>query len=64
MTLAEIADFGERVSRRFLEHSYDVRVFDPSDQDDIGGGCGQLWHSQERIHAAEALMSANDNERA
>lgn len=25
---------------------YDVRLFDPAGQDDIGGGCGQLWHTQ------------------
>jgi 23S rRNA (adenine2503-C2)-methyltransferase len=24
-----------------------VRVFNPAGQDDIGGGCGQLWYFQE-----------------
>jgi 23S rRNA (adenine2503-C2)-methyltransferase len=24
-----------------------VRVFDPAGQDDIGGGCGQLWFVQD-----------------
>lgn len=26
---------------------YNVRVFDPAGQDDIGGGCGQLWFVQD-----------------
>lgn len=26
---------------------YNTRVFDPAGQDDIGGGCGQLWFVQE-----------------
>ena len=29
-----------------VEYGYDVRVFDPAGQDDIGGGCGQLWFVQ------------------
>lgn len=29
-----------------VEAGYDVRVFDPAGQDDIGGGCGQLWFVQ------------------
>ena len=28
-------------------YGYDVRVFDPAGQDDIGGGCGQLWFVQQ-----------------
>lgn len=31
---------------RFLEKGYNVRIFDPAGQDDIGGGCGQLWYVQ------------------
>ena len=26
-----------------------IRVFNPAGQDDIGGGCGQLWYFQEWI---------------
>jgi 23S rRNA (adenine2503-C2)-methyltransferase len=33
----------------FLEAGYNTRVFDPSGQDDIGGGCGQLWYVQQWI---------------
>ncbi|MFX4299809.1 hypothetical protein [Pseudosulfitobacter pseudonitzschiae] len=29
-----------------LDRGFNVRVFDPAGQDDIGGGCGQLWFVQ------------------
>ena len=28
------------------ELGYSTRMFDPAGQDDIGGGCGQLFHVQ------------------
>lgn len=31
----------------FIKEGYDTRIFDPAGQDDIGGGCGQLWFVQE-----------------
>lgn len=34
------------VKNSFLVDGYDVRLFNPAGQDDIGGGCGQLWHVQ------------------
>jgi len=34
-------------SSQMLEQGYSVRVFNPAGQDDIGGGCGQLWFVQE-----------------
>ncbi len=33
-------------SQRFLAVGYNVRVFNPAGQDDIGGGCGQLFAVQ------------------
>lgn len=39
----KIRDFEER----FLEAGYNTRIFDPAGQDDIGGGCGQLWYVQQ-----------------
>lgn len=30
----------------FLVDGYNTRVFNPAGQDDIGGGCGQLWYVQ------------------
>jgi len=35
------------ITNKFLECGYNVRVFNPAGQDDIGGGCGQLWYVQE-----------------
>lgn len=40
--LEVIKDF----QNKFLEKGYNVRMFDPAGQDDIGGGCGQLWYVQ------------------
>ena len=34
-------------SEKLIRLGYDVRVFDPAGQDDIGGGCGQLWFVQQ-----------------
>lgn len=31
---------------KFAEKGYNTRVFNPDSQDDIGGGCGQLWYVQ------------------
>ena len=31
----------------FQQRGYDTRIFDPAGQDDIGGGCGQLWYVQQ-----------------
>lgn len=32
---------------KLLERGFSVRCFDPAGQDDIGGGCGQLWFVQD-----------------
>lgn len=29
------------------DRSFSTRMFDPAGQDDVGGGCGQLWHVQD-----------------
>lgn len=34
-------------SSKMLQAGYNVRVFNPAGQDDIGGGCGQLWFVQD-----------------
>lgn len=36
-------DFGNKL----LCNGYNVRIFDPAGQDTVGGGCGQLWYTQE-----------------
>lgn len=33
--------------QRFAEQGYNTRIFNPDGQDDIGGGCGQLWYVQQ-----------------
>lgn len=37
----------QEVMSRFTSEGYNVRMFDPAGQDDIGGGCGQLWYVQD-----------------
>lgn len=37
----------QEFSSKLVERGFDVRIFDPAGQDDIGGGCGQLWFVQE-----------------
>lgn len=31
----------------FMQNGYNTRIFNPDGQDDIGGGCGQLWYVQQ-----------------
>lgn len=33
--------------QKMLTKGYSTRMFDPAGQDDIGGGCGQLWYVQD-----------------
>lgn len=44
---------------KMLARGFNVRVFDPAGQDDIGGGCGQLWFVQDwmRSHPEKARPS-------
>ena len=37
----------EDFSSLMVGAGYSVRVFNPAGQDDIGGGCGQLWYVQD-----------------
>lgn len=41
--LDRVRDF----ENQFLTDGYNTRVFNPDGQDDIGGGCGQLWYVQQ-----------------
>lgn len=41
--LDAIREFEEQ----FLKNGYNTRIFNPDGQDDIGGGCGQLWYVQQ-----------------
>lgn len=40
-------DIIQKFTDRFLKCGYNTRIFNPAGQDDIGGGCGQLWYVQE-----------------
>lgn len=42
-----------------LSYGFNTRLFDPAGQDDIGGGCGQLWFVQDwmRNHPSKARPS-------
>lgn len=40
-------DVLRRFEQYFIEAGYNTRVFNPNGQDDIGGGCGQLWYVQQ-----------------
>ena len=40
-------DIVREFEHHFIEAGYNTRVFNPDGQDDIGGGCGQLWYVQQ-----------------
>lgn len=40
----------ENFSNLLIERNFSIRVFNPAGQDDIGGGCGQLWYFQEWLN--------------
>lgn len=37
----------DKFKNYLLDRGFSIRVFNPAGQDDIGGGCGQLWYFQE-----------------
>ncbi len=41
--------------QKMIEKGYSTRMFDPAGQDDIGGGCGQLWFVQDWMQKHENL---------
>lgn len=40
-------DLATNFMGKLLDRGFSVRCFDPAGQDDIGGGCGQLWFIQD-----------------
>ena len=40
-------ELASRFSQCLIDKGYSTRMFDPSGQDDIGGGCGQLFYVQD-----------------
>jgi 23S rRNA (adenine2503-C2)-methyltransferase len=47
--LVSIRDF----EQQFIDKGYNTRIFNPDGQDDIGGGCGQLWYVQQWMRERE-----------
>ena len=49
-TIAQSHKRQEKMTMDFMElmnkAGFSTRMFNPAGQDDIGGGCGQLWHTQ------------------
>jgi 23S rRNA (adenine2503-C2)-methyltransferase len=41
--------------RKLTARGYSTRMFDPAGQDDIGGGCGQLWFVQDWMRRNQDL---------
>ena len=37
----------KKFEEKFIKRGYNTRIFNPDGQDDIGGGCGQLWYVQD-----------------
>ncbi len=44
----------KRFEALFSNAGYNTRVFNPEGQDDIGGGCGQLWYTQKKLRESRA----------
>lgn len=42
-----------KFEEKFLNNGYNTRIFNPAGQDDIGGGCGQLWYVQQWLREHE-----------
>lgn len=45
----------EDFMQKMVDTDYSVRMFDPAGQDDVGGGCGQLWFVQDWMAKHPAL---------
>lgn len=48
-------DLASAFMAKMVAKGYSTRMFDPAGQDDIGGGCGQLWFVQEWMRKNEHL---------
>lgn len=51
-------DVIKKFQNKFLKKGYNVRTFDPAGQDDIGGGCGQLWYVQKWLKSHQWFKSS------
>lgn len=52
-------DLAFNFMQKMLEDGYSTRMFNPAGQDDIGGGCGQLWFVQDWMKKNPELAKAS-----
>lgn len=45
------------------KRGFSTRIFDPAGQDDVGGGCGQLWHVQNWMQKNPTLAKVSIGKR-
>lgn len=57
------AEIAGEFSSKLVELGFNTRVFDPAGQDDIGGGCGQLWAVQEFAKSNPHIMKQSAGNR-
>lgn len=56
-------DLVQDFSGRLVARGFDTRVFNPAGQDDIGGGCGQLWQVQKFAEEHPEIMRQSPGDR-
>lgn len=59
----EKLDIIKDFSSKMRNAGYSLRVFNPAGQDDIGGGCGQLWYFQEWLKQQGGQVYGEKNRR-
>lgn len=60
----EKLDIIQDFSSKMRNAGYSLRVFNPAGQDDIGGGCGQLWYFQEWLKQQGGYEYGEKNRRS
>lgn len=53
-------DLINKFKNYLLDRGFSIRVFNPAGQDDIGGGCGQLWYFQEWLKNNKVNISDHE----
>ncbi len=49
LRIKEKIELINKLYQKLLSLGFNLRIFNPAGQDDIGGGCGQLWFVQEKL---------------
>lgn len=61
--VARHLDLVQDFSGRLVAQGFNTRVFNPAGQDDIGGGCGQLWQVQKFAAENPSIMRQSPGDR-